>query len=60
MEEDISEDRNPVVDADKEDVATVSPVDGVDDGVEGTEEVDSGARLRGGWVCPLQRTGPLD
>ncbi len=34
------------MDTDKEDVATVSPVDGVDEGVEGTEEeVDSGRGL---------------
>ena len=38
MEEDVSGNRSRVVDTDKEDVATVSPVDGVDEGVEGTEE----------------------
>ena len=46
MEEDVSGNRSRVVDTDKEDVATVSPVDGVDEGVEGTEEeVDSGRGL---------------
>ena len=46
MEEDVSGNRSRVVDNDKEDVATVSPVDGVDNGVEGTEEeVDSGRGL---------------
>ena len=46
MEEDVSENRSRVVDTDKEGVATVSPADGVDEGMEGMEgEVDPGRGL---------------